>query len=96
MIAKCNMKYRSRTDITKEILDAANGGTTKTKIMYKAYLSYAQLQEYLGMLIENGLIRQNSPEMTFITTAKGVHYLKVYDQMSEISNHFREQSIPVK
>jgi predicted transcriptional regulator len=41
-----HMKYRSRTDIVAMILDAANGGATKTKIMYKAYLSYAQLEEY--------------------------------------------------
>jgi len=37
------MKYRSRTDIVGLILEAANGGATKTKIMYKAFLSYAQL-----------------------------------------------------
>ena len=29
------------------ILDAANGGATKTKIMYKAMLSYNQLKGYL-------------------------------------------------
>jgi hypothetical protein len=28
------MKYRSRTDIVSQILEAANGGATKTKIMY--------------------------------------------------------------
>ena len=32
------MKYRSRTDITGLILEAANGGATKTKIMYKSIL----------------------------------------------------------
>jgi predicted transcriptional regulator len=97
MTAECNMKYRSRTDISKEILEAANGGgATKTKIMYKAYLSYQQLKDYLSMLIDNGLIAQNSPEMTFSTTVKGLQYLKVYDQMSEISNQFREQPIPAK
>ena len=42
-----NMKYRSRTDIVSQILEAANGGATKTKIMYEAYLSYAQPKEYL-------------------------------------------------
>jgi predicted transcriptional regulator len=31
------MKHRSRTEIVGNILDAANGGTTKTKIMYKAF-----------------------------------------------------------
>ncbi|MGA9172279.1 MAG: winged helix-turn-helix domain-containing protein, partial [Nitrososphaeraceae archaeon] len=40
------MKYRSRTDIVGLILEAANGGgATKTRIMYKAFLSYAQLKE---------------------------------------------------
>jgi predicted transcriptional regulator len=50
------MKYRSRTQIVGNILDAANGGATKTKIMYKAFLSYVQLKEYLSILIENALL----------------------------------------
>jgi predicted transcriptional regulator len=42
------MKYRSRSDIFGLLLDAANGGgATKTKLMYKAYLSFNQLREYL-------------------------------------------------
>jgi predicted transcriptional regulator len=32
------------------ILESANGGATKTKIMYKAFLSYVQLKEYLAVL----------------------------------------------
>ncbi|MFL6431808.1 MAG: winged helix-turn-helix domain-containing protein, partial [Nitrososphaeraceae archaeon] len=48
------MKYRSRTDIVGLILEAANGGATKTRIMYKAFLSYAQLKEYLTVLLEKG------------------------------------------
>jgi predicted transcriptional regulator len=50
------MKYRSRTEIVSNILDAANGKATKTKIMYKAFLSYPQLKEYLSVLTENNLI----------------------------------------
>ena len=38
------MKYRSRTEIVGNILDAANGGATKIKIMYKSFLSYNQLK----------------------------------------------------
>jgi hypothetical protein len=33
------MKYRSRTELASNILEAANGGATKTKIMYKASFS---------------------------------------------------------
>ena len=50
------MIYRSRTEIVAMILDSANGGATKTKIMYKAFLSYNQLKEYLTMLIDNEMI----------------------------------------
>ena len=45
------MGNRSRTEIVGNILDAANGGATKTKIMYTAFLSYNQLKEYLSVLI---------------------------------------------
>jgi predicted transcriptional regulator len=65
------MKYRSRTEIIAMILDSANGGATKTKMMYKAFLSYHQLKEYLLMLIENNLIEYLSGTQTFKTTEKG-------------------------
>jgi predicted transcriptional regulator len=60
------MRYRSRTDIVAQILEAANGGgddggegggATQAKIMYKAFLPYAQLKEYLTLMVENGLLK---------------------------------------
>ena len=77
------MKYRSRTDITAQILEAANGGVTKTKIMYKAFLSYAQLKEYLTVLIENGLLEYIEGEQIYRTTEKGTRFLKIYNQIGE-------------
>ena len=50
------MGNRSRTEIVGSILDAANGGATRTKIMYKAFLSYNQVKGYLSVLIVNNLI----------------------------------------
>ncbi|HKU49289.1 MAG TPA: winged helix-turn-helix domain-containing protein [Nitrososphaera sp.] len=85
------MKYRSRTDICSQILDAANGGTTKTKIMYKAYLSYTQLKEYLSVLTENGLLEYIEGEQRFRTTEKGVQFLRTYDQMSSISGRLTQE-----
>ena len=55
----------SRTEIVGNILDAANGGTSKTKIMYSAFLSYNQLNEYLSILIENNLIEYLDGTKTF-------------------------------
>ena len=78
------MGNRSLTEIVSNILDAANGGVTKTKIMYKAYLSYNQLREYLSVLIENNLIEYIDGTQTYKTTEKGLHFLKMYNEMAEL------------
>jgi predicted transcriptional regulator len=78
------MKYRSRTDIVGLILEAANGGATKTKIMYKAFLSYAQLKEYLTVLLENALLQYEEGRQFLRTTEKGVRLLQMYNQFDEM------------
>jgi predicted transcriptional regulator len=77
------MGNRSRTEIVSNILDAANGGTTKTKIMYIAFLSYNQLNEYLSILIENNLIEYLDETQTFKTTEKGLMYLRIHNEIGE-------------
>ncbi|HKG30064.1 MAG TPA: winged helix-turn-helix domain-containing protein [Nitrososphaeraceae archaeon] len=83
------MKYRSRTDITVLILEAANGGATKTKIMYKSFLSYAQLKEYLTMLLENELLEYEETRATFRTTEKGLHLLQLYNKIDSLIPNIR-------
>ena len=78
------MNYRSSTEIISMILDAANGGATKTKIMYKAMLSYNQLKEYLSILIENNLIEYRDGNKTFKTTEKGLNLLRIHNEMTEL------------
>ncbi|MFL6360928.1 MAG: winged helix-turn-helix domain-containing protein [Nitrososphaeraceae archaeon] len=78
------MKYRSRTEIVAMILEAANGGATKTKIMYKAFLSYGQLKEYLSVLAENNLIDYLEGPQTYKTTEKGLNFLKMNDEIEKL------------
>ncbi|MFL6421790.1 MAG: winged helix-turn-helix domain-containing protein [Nitrososphaeraceae archaeon] len=78
------MKYRSRTDIVGLILEAANGGATKTKIMYKAFLSYAQLKEYLGVLLQNEVLEYEDETQLIRTTEKGIRLLQMYNQFDEM------------
>ena len=77
---RIKLKYRSRTDLASNILEAANGGATKTKIMYKAFLSYAQLKEYLAMLIANSLLMREGD--IYKTTSRGIGFLQTTRQLS--------------
>jgi predicted transcriptional regulator len=77
------MKYRSRSDIIGLILESANGGATKTKIMYKSYLSFAQLREYLSMLSEKGLVEYEEGTQKFRTTEKGLRVLQIQNQIND-------------
>jgi predicted transcriptional regulator len=78
------MKYRGRTEIVGNILEAANGRATKTKIMYTAFLSYNQLKEYLTFLIENNLIECLEGTQTYKTTEKGLNFLKMHNEIGEL------------
>jgi predicted transcriptional regulator len=88
------MKYRSRTEIVAMILEAANGSATKTRIMYKAFLSYAQLREYLSVLIENNLLEYLEGSQNYKTTEKGLNFLKMHNEIGELlQTSIKEQRI---
>ena len=78
------MGNRSRTEIVGNILDAANGGVSKTKIMYFAFLSHNQLKEYLSILIENNLIEYLEGANKYKTTEKGLFFLKMHNELEEL------------
>lgn len=78
------MKYRSRTDIMTMILETARNGSGKTKIMYKAYLSYSQLTEYLKFLKGADLLRYEEGTQLYFPTEKGLKFLKASDYMNEL------------
>ena len=78
------MGNRSRTEIVGNILDAANGGTSKTKIMYTVFLSFGQLKEYLSVLVENNLIEYIEGANKYKTTEKGLYFLKMHNQIEEL------------
>jgi predicted transcriptional regulator len=89
-----DMKYRSRTEIVAMILEAANGSATKTRIMYKAFLSYAQLREYLSVLIENNLLEYLEGSQNYKTTEKGLNFLKMHNEIGELlQTSIKEQRI---
>ena len=72
--------YRTEVDIVTQILEiASNGGsnTTMSKIMNGAFLSHAQLNNYLKILTESELLQYDDASNTFTITKEGIRFLKI-------------------
>lgn len=78
------MKYRSRSDITSVILDCARAGATKSQIMYGAFLSYAQLMEYLKLLQDQALLSFDKKDHLYRVTEKGFQFLRVSNKLNDL------------
>jgi predicted transcriptional regulator len=77
------MRYRNKFAIASSILQAAQvGNATKTRLMYGAFLSFAQINEYLNFLTANGLIRKDPSTKIYALTEKGQNFLHVYKELS--------------
>jgi predicted transcriptional regulator len=88
------MKYRDRIDIISQILKIANGGgVTRTKIMYRGLLSYAQIKEYLMLLTEKELLRYDKESQTFKTTEKGLRFLDIYSSLVEMIKEQQQRQV---
>src|ERR671921_718400 len=70
---------RDRIDITTSILDSANGGTTRRRILLVSGLSSNQFKRYLSLLIENDYIRMEIQE-----SSKGIALLRVYQRIRDL------------
>jgi predicted transcriptional regulator len=79
-------KYRTRSDIVYQILLSAKeiGGVTKTRIMFKSYLSFVQLKEYLKLLMDNGHLEHIPESNTYRTTSKGIKLMEAYGTMNRL------------
>jgi len=83
-------RRRDRHDIIVEILKTAINGKVKTHIMYRARLSYAQLNLYLPQLVENGFLenlkikRRREFKRVFKTTEKGIKFIENFENMRSL------------
>jgi predicted transcriptional regulator len=64
------------------MLIAALDGASKTQIMYKAELSFAQIdKEYLPLLLQNKLLEYDSKTKQYSTTQRGASFLEKYKNL---------------
>ncbi len=78
------MKNRSRLEIIAMILETVGeSGAIQAKIMYKVYLSFLQMKEYLSQIMQHGLIIYDDQAQIYKITDKGRRFLALYKQMTE-------------
>jgi len=80
-----NRKKRSKEEIVASILFTAKAGVSKTAIMYANYLSFSQLNKYIAYGL-NAKVLYVTDDGKYFTTAKGLEYLKTFEQVHNIEN----------
>ena len=74
------LKKRSSLDIISTILEAANGGIGKTRLLEKANLTTSQFNKYSQMLVSKKLLAEiaEGTRPAYKTTELGIQYVALY------------------
>jgi predicted transcriptional regulator len=77
---------RDKLAIVADILEIAKDGCLKTQIMYKANLSFTQLNGYLTfMLMQNLIVHSNDGgKEIYVATSTGLDFLQRHDQLVKL------------
>jgi len=87
---KDSERRRDRHEIIAEILKTAVNGKIKTHIMYRAKLSYSQINEYLPLLVEKGFLentkvmRGKQRALVYRTTSRGLQFMDNLDSLHKL------------
>lgn len=74
-------KNRDRLSIVAAILEAANPGTSKTRIMFSANLSFSLLEKYLEVAHRAGFLQTRGSK--YHLTELGQEFLREYTHFQE-------------
>ncbi|MEM1540684.1 MAG: winged helix-turn-helix domain-containing protein [Candidatus Bathyarchaeia archaeon] len=79
-----SQKRRDKLYIIAEILDIAKDGVLKTQIMYRANLSFTQLNDYLEFMVKVNLIDKivEKGKEIYKATPKGLDFLQRYRELT--------------
>ena len=79
---------RSSPDIIATILDTANGGVGKTRLLTRANLTTTQFKKYVELLIEKELLVESGRDHgrhSYKTTGRGLKYLALYNSIKSVA-----------
>lgn len=91
-------KRRQSLDIIADILKIATEKASKTTIIYKVNLNFNRANKYLNLLLSKGLLTKEGLINTrYITTTKGIQFLKHYEEIkkieTELLNEFQKLQV---
>jgi len=87
-------KRRDKLYIIAEILEIAREGTLKTQIMYRANLSFTQLNDYLEFMLKNNLLAllSRNDKAVYVASEKGMDFLERYREITELLKSEEERN----
>ena len=80
---------RSGPDIIATILEAANGGVGKTRLLTRANLTTSQFKKYVDLLIKKDLLAESNRDNghhSYKTTCRGLKYLALYGSIKSVAH----------
>jgi predicted transcriptional regulator len=57
---------------------------SKLKMMYKGFLPYAALAEYVSFLLENEMLTYRKYDRRYRITEKGIRFLRLYGELRQM------------
>ena len=74
---------RSDIDILTDILKLSCESAKKTRILYQANLNHKQLNRYLNVLLEKGLlVKKQTPFRVYQTSEKGHEFINITQKLN--------------
>lgn len=88
-----SVKRRGRLEIIADILrsiQSKNGRIKPTHLLYKSNLSHAKLKEYVNILLEKGMIKEQQVKgrKLFFMKNQGHKFLLEFERIKEFSDSF--------
>jgi predicted transcriptional regulator len=80
---------RHPIEVMVKLLQFAQEEKRKTKIMYNCNLSYNTITSTINLLLKAGLLQKK--QKYYITTAKGLEFIKKFGEIENIFNTNRMQ-----
>ncbi len=83
---------RSREEIIAAVIRTAKHESRKTSILYGSSLNLMQVNTYLSLLLEKGLLSYDASRNVYKATERGLQYLRIFEEFVEARYALQERA----